>query len=114
MISKELINSAMIDFTNDAKSVYGDHLEEVILFGSCARGDFDEESDMDIMILLDVPSEDIPNQRPKMNEAISNLDKKYDYELLFAPVVQSKDYFDRFLKASPFYQSIRREGIAYA
>lgn len=32
---------------------------EVILFGSCARGDYALDSDIDVMVLLDVPQEAI-------------------------------------------------------
>ena len=44
----------MKDLSEKAKEVYGDKLMEVILYGSCARGEFDNESDVDVMILLDV------------------------------------------------------------
>ena len=34
------------------KSIFGDSLVQVILYGSYARGDFDEESDVDIVALV--------------------------------------------------------------
>ena len=34
---------------------YGDRLRRVVLFGSKARGDYDEESDVDLLVLLRVP-----------------------------------------------------------
>ena len=42
------------DYTNDLQKIYGNHLKTVILYGSYARGDYTEESDIDIMILLDI------------------------------------------------------------
>ena len=42
-----------------AKSVFGDSLEAVKLYGSYARGDYDEESDIDIMIIVDMDREEI-------------------------------------------------------
>ena len=39
-------------FAKEAGQVYGDKLKKVILYGSCARGDFDEQSDIDIMCFL--------------------------------------------------------------
>jgi uncharacterized protein len=34
-------------------NLYGEHLKAVYLFGSYARGDYDESSDVDVMIVLD-------------------------------------------------------------
>lgn len=33
--------------------IFGSKLKRVILFGSYARGDYDEESDIDVMFLID-------------------------------------------------------------
>lgn len=47
---KELLDK----YIAEIKKIYGTHLQEVILYGSYARGDFKEDSDIDIMILLDI------------------------------------------------------------
>ena len=114
MITKEIIDRAMKDLSEQTKRVYGDKLREVILFGSCARGDFDEESDVDVMILLDVPKDDIRAERDKLDPVIWELDVKYEYDLLFAPIVKSHDEFHHWLEVMPFYQSVDREGVRYA
>lgn len=38
---------------NELRSIYGSRLKNVILYGSEARGDAEEDSDIDLMILLD-------------------------------------------------------------
>lgn len=35
------------------KPIFEDRLKKVILFGSYARGDYDGESDIDIMVMVD-------------------------------------------------------------
>ncbi len=114
MITKEKIDSAMKDLSAGAKEIYGDKLKEVILFGSCARGEFSNDSDIDVMILLDVSKESLRTERDRLDQVIWNLDAKYDYDLLFAPIVKSDSEFNQWIDVIPFYKSVRREGVRYA
>lgn len=52
---EEKIRKVTEKFALEAKKLYGTALRQVILYGSCARGDFGKDSDIDIMVLLDVP-----------------------------------------------------------
>jgi predicted nucleotidyltransferase len=97
-------------FADQAKQVYGSRLREVILYGSCARGDFAPDSD--VMVLLDVPQESINEERKKILDASDRLDM--DYDVVLTPVFQSKQMFERYLPASKFYQNVRAEGVRYA
>ncbi|MCL2015606.1 MAG: nucleotidyltransferase domain-containing protein, partial [Defluviitaleaceae bacterium] len=40
---------------NAAKNVLGDNLHKVYLYGSYARGDYDHESDIDYMVIANLP-----------------------------------------------------------
>ena len=95
MITKEKIDRAMKDLSAGTKEIYGDNLKEVILFGSCARGEFSNDSDIDVMILLDVSKESLRKERDRLDQVIWNLDAKYDYDLLFAPIVKSNSEFNQ-------------------
>ena len=39
-------------YTEEIAKIYGKHLKSVILYGSYARGDYTEDSDIDIALLL--------------------------------------------------------------
>ena len=41
-------------YVEDVHKIYGDKLRTIILYGSYARGDFGPDSDIDIMILVDL------------------------------------------------------------
>lgn len=45
---KELLDK----YIAEIKKIYGTHLQEVILYGSYARGDFKEDSDIDMVQIL--------------------------------------------------------------
>lgn len=113
-MTKELVYKAAARFAEEVKKEYGEKLKQVILFGSCARGDFDSSSDMDIMILLDVPQSAVTTEMNKIFSVVHRLDLEFDYEILFAPVVQSEALFNEYINAAPFYKNIQKEGVKIA
>lgn len=86
---------------------YVDPAAKVILFGSRARGDSRKDSDWDILILInDIVSTEIET-------AFRN--RLFDLELetgeVFSTFIYNTDIWDKKHKITPFYQSIKREGI---
>lgn len=84
---------------------------EVILFGSHARGQASEESDWDILILID---------KPKKNRSVeeSYRDEMFQLELeLGEPIstfVYSKEDWENKYIFTPLYQNIKKEGVRLA
>ena len=58
LMYEEKIKSVVAQFAEEIKGMFGNSLHNIILYGSCARGDFTKDSDIDLMILLDIPRED--------------------------------------------------------
>jgi len=85
---------------------YGERLVEVVLFGSQARGEAVEGSDIDVLIVLrgEVdPSEEIE----RTGELVAALSLKYD--VLVSTVFVSEDSYLH--SQMPLLISVRREGI---
>lgn len=88
--------------------VYGQHLKKVILYGSYARGDFHEDSDIDIMILVDMEREAIEKKRRRLSEV--TYDFCFDHDVDIMPIVQNQDFFEKWVGAYPFYNNVNNEG----
>lgn len=100
------INEVLKDFKKRVKNLYGDKLKQIILYGSCARGDASKESDIDLLIILRgriVPGKEID----RMIDIITEINLKHDVLISVYPVSE-EDY--KKVK-SPLLINIRREGI---
>jgi predicted nucleotidyltransferase len=92
-----------------AKESLGDKLDKVILYGSFARGDYDEESDIDILILANVPQENAFGESMKISRLLSGIDLEFDILVSFH--VTSLDVFNKFFDVTPFYMNVMKEGV---
>lgn len=56
-------------------------MREIILYGSYARGDFHPDSDIDIMILLDLSDIDIKEYRHQLSDMTFDFNMDYDVDI---------------------------------
>ena len=94
--------------SDKAKSVFEDKLNSVILYGSYARGDFDSESDIDIMIIADILPEEINQYTSQLRDQIYQFELEND--CVISLCVVSKSIFERYKNIVPFYQNVLKEG----
>lgn len=91
------------------KDIYGSHLRQVILYGSYARGDYNTESDVDIMILLDLTEQDIKNYRHQLSNVTFDFNMGYDMDI--KPIAKNVNHFEKWIENYPFYATVKEEGI---
>ena len=97
----------LTDLRHRLTELYGSKLEQLILFGSQARGDAVEGSDVDVLIVLSGevrPGEEIR----RTGGIVAELSLVND--LVFSCAFVSKQRFME--EKSPFLLNVRREGIA--
>ncbi len=81
---------------------------EIILFGSRARGDYDEDSDVDILILLN--TEVNSKLEEKIIGDIYDIELKYD--LIFGILIKNINEWNYHYSGNPFLkENISREGM---
>lgn len=111
MCTKTELNSILEAFSKSSRKCFGDELKEIILFGSYARGDFDEESDVDIAIIMEIPHESESKFNKQIVEIMSDLYEIYGYSTVLSPIVISMEFFEKWKNDLPFYRNVDREGV---
>jgi predicted nucleotidyltransferase len=88
---------------------FGDSLREVILYGSCARGEAQSESDVDVMVLVDSDPETLKRSDRSYAKLTSDID--LEYGVFVSPVLQDVETFEYWKDALPFFRNVDTEGL---
>ena len=103
------VNKEIQEFIKQVKEILGIRLKKIILYGSYARGDYNQQSDVDIMILTDLSFEEIEEYRDKIS------DIAYDIELstgiILSPVIKNIEKYNSRINFVPFYKNVEKEGV---
>ena len=85
------------------------HIVEIRCFGSYAREKEKEDSDLDILVIVDRESSELEE---KIFDIAYQLMWEYDFQPLFSVKTMSKKHYD-FLRNinTLFYQNLQKEGI---
>jgi predicted nucleotidyltransferase len=101
------IEPILKEFKRQIAELYGQRLRKVVLYGSYARGQAnDEHSDIDLAVVLAGPV-DPCKEIDRMADIFTDLNLEHDVLIAVYPV--SETSFDKI--ESPFLTNVRREGI---
>ncbi|MCL2045261.1 MAG: nucleotidyltransferase domain-containing protein [Oscillospiraceae bacterium] len=92
-----------------AKDTFMDKLDKVYLYGSYARGDYDYESDINFMIIVDTSQEEACAKHTEVRSHMPGIDLEFD--ILVSCCVTSSEVFNQYVNDLPFYSNVVREGI---
>ena len=107
-IAKEYLESILSDVVEAAHTVYAD----VVLFGSYARGDNSEGSDVDVILFVDLPKQEIGTKYfDDILPVGAELSMKYN--ILVSIKTQSTAEYRKYRNVIPFYRNIANEGRVY-
>jgi predicted nucleotidyltransferase len=93
-------------FKKQAEKVYGPKLKKVILYGSYARGAANQDSDIDLMIVLS-EMESAFTEIDRLNDIKFNLSLEFDIHISANPVTE--DTYSG--STMPLFKNVLREGI---
>ena len=83
--------------------------KKIILYGSYARGDYNANSDLDIMILTDFTEEELVEYRMKIRDIACDIELEND--IVISPVVRNLEKYNERINVIPFYTNVQKEGV---
>lgn len=90
-------------------AIYGNNIEKIILYGSYARGDHDDESDIDIVAIVHGKRADLQKKLKEIWDISSDLE--LEYGVIISPTVIPYDEYLKFKDTLPYYYNISKEGV---
>ncbi len=109
IMSAENLRKLLNIICTEATTIVGSDLEEIILYGSYARGDFDSESDIDIALIVKTNRTDSVKYRKEIVNLMSDL--SLDFDVLVSISCIPRNDFDRYKEVLPYYRNINCEGV---
>ena len=83
-------------------------VKEVVLFGSKARGDYDDESDIDLLVLTSQPVS--WSERKAINNALYEIQVKYD--IIISPLITTvTEWNEGTFSVLPIHGEISAQGV---
>jgi len=108
--SAVIINNITNEVSVKIRNVLGDKLRKIILYGSYARGNNNNESDVDIMILADVNND---KELQELEKTVWNIgwDIGFEHDIMVSMFLKDVRHFNEWLDSMGYYQNITNDGV---
>lgn len=99
-------------FAQAAQDAHGEHIYDIILYGSVARGEATERSDVDILVVLNEgdPPEELSTRPNKLSDLAFDIGLEYDVNMSL--YIQKKELFES-RQDRPLLQNVLRDGRSF-
>ena len=91
------------------REYYGEHLVSVYLYGSYARKDNDNESDIDMVAIVDETREQAEKTLKKVWD--ESFEVAFEYDIVISTTVIPYTEFETMKHDLPYYRNIMNEGV---
>ena len=96
-------------YVERVKTHLKDRLSAIYLFGSVARGDYTSESDIDVMLVVDMTEDEIRATRSPLTRLSSDLN--LDYNVQVNKFTVSRDDFEVMKDTRILFSNVKNEGV---
>ena len=114
IIRNDINHKAIKEFLDRLRKAEGDNLLQVVLFGSVARGDNNEDSDIDVFILLKNYDKDVTEKitiKERILNIASDVEELNGHDVYISPLINSEETYLKNRRHSLVYYYIADEGV---
>lgn len=109
MCTRNELNLILKSMAQAYQAVYGENIVKIILYGSYARGDYQNNSDIDIVAIVQGEREGLQQELKKVWDISSDLE--LEYGIIISPTVIPFAEYEKYKKDLPYYRNIQNEGV---
>lgn len=103
------IQKSINKFVIECKKILGNRIKKIILYGSYARGDYNNSSDIDILVLTDYNQEEFYSVLKMISRM--TYDIELDNNVILVPLINNITNYNAGIEEIPFYTNIQKEGV---
>lgn len=108
-IMPDRIHNIVYQFSQELNKIIGKKLSKIIVYGSYARGDYNCNSDVDIMILVKMSNSDIKKIENQVYDLAFEIEMNTGIDI--SPIIKNESEYEYWLDTLPFYKNISDEGV---
>lgn len=109
MCSQLEVRTIIAQLREKLANIFPQEQFDIILFGSYARHDADDESDIDVMFLVNSSRQTIQEKHWQIGEAAAEV--LMDFGIVVSPIVENQAYYHANADLLPFFRNVQREGV---
>ncbi|HIR92374.1 MAG TPA: nucleotidyltransferase domain-containing protein [Candidatus Egerieimonas intestinavium] len=105
----DAVRDTIYQFSQQIKKLFGQHVSKIIVYGSYARGDYQKNSDVDVMILVDLTEEEIKKRENDVYDIAFEIEMSTGIDI--SPVVKNETQYEYWVDVLPYYRNVQEEGV---
>jgi len=104
------LNKITNEVSDKVRDALGGKLRKILLYGSYARGDYHENSDVDIMVLADMKK---PDELQKMEKKLWDIGwgVGYAHDVMVSVFLKDNNHFYDWIDAMAYYRNVAEDGV---
>ena len=108
-MNNDILRDILCSIKQGYKQVYGDDIMDIYLYGSYARGDHEQDSDIDFVAIVKGNRLDLQKKLKVMWDIAADLGLEND--IIISPTVIPYNEFLQYQEKLPYYRNIIKEGV---